>query len=90
MRGRTQHLQKNLLRLSPFEWMVVLGIPFIMIFTIRYLMLFYIGLSIIVLISSYALAAVWDFTRKKNRLHYLPTLRYGLIAILAAFLYLSL
>ncbi len=101
MRGALQSTPKLFNRLNPVEWFIVLAMPLIVIIAIRFLAAFYIGMTLLGLITAYLVLVAWDYNRyakikKQNKrkkvvrkFHFVQTLRYGLLALVLAFIYLS-
>ena len=101
MKGAAQQLHKFNTKLNPVEWFVVFAIPVFLIVAIRFLAVFYIGLSVIILVLFYSLLAALDYRhyqqlkskhkRKKinTKFNFSQTLRYGLLGLFLAFIYLA-
>lgn len=101
MKGAAKQWQRISGVLNPIEWLVVLGTPLLIVVAIRFLAAFYIGISILSIMSCYIVLVAWDYNRAQNlkkqdkrkkvtpRFHFQQTLRYSALALVLAFIYLS-
>lgn len=82
------------------EWVIVLAIPLVLIFAIKFVAMFYIGLALILVILAYIVTALFEHVQVKKvnknrrkhfvkpRFHYGAMLGYGLVSFILSVAYL--
>lgn len=94
MKGFARNLHK-INHTKSLEWAVVVAIPLIMLGAIRYMSMFYVGLSVLGAMLLYGAVALWDYNhtahwkkRSKKAHHYGAVALYMLGSLFISILYL--